>query len=236
MLGPCASVDNPVFVSCRCGLSHKSKLSYEKFLSAFEDNRHAGYGRVTLDTPGKVVTPVVFERHDSLTPEAAINRLRSKISENPETIQRVSVLMSRIASCRKKFLPYIDKNFSNKYLKDIVFRKIYNSKPPLMGVHWSASCAMKWLCKRDGTRNAPLVVWGDGGLLFHFILSKIVARGAKYTFTTNKAYTLHSFRLRLDQEKDVLAFADSNLIILVGWKRKQKAVMLLRSFPGFCRV
>ena len=99
MLDPCASVDNPVYVSCRCGLSHKSKLSYEKFLSAFEDNRHAGYGRVTLDTPGKVVTPVVFERHDSLTPEAAINRLRSKISENPETIQRVSVLMSRIASC-----------------------------------------------------------------------------------------------------------------------------------------
>ena len=99
MLGPCASVDNPVFVSCRCGLSHKSKLSYEKFLSAFEDNRHAGYGRVTLDTPGKVVTPVVFERHDSLTPEAAINRLRNKISENPETIQRVSVLMSRLASC-----------------------------------------------------------------------------------------------------------------------------------------
>ena len=117
MLGPCASVDNPVFVSCRCGLSHKSKLSYEKFLSAFEDNRHAGYGRVTLDTPGKVVTSVVFERHDSLTPEAAINRLRSKISENPETIQRVSVLMSRIASCRKKFLSYIDRNFSNKYRK-----------------------------------------------------------------------------------------------------------------------
>ena len=117
MLGPCASVDNPVFVSCRCGLSHKSKLSYEKFLSAFEDNRHAGYGRVTLDTPGKVVTPVVFERHDSLTPEAAINRLRSKISENPETIQRVSVFMSRIASCGKKFLPYIDRNFSNKYRK-----------------------------------------------------------------------------------------------------------------------
>ena len=212
MLGPCASVGNPVFVSCRCGLSHKSKLSYEKFLSAFEDNRHAGYGRVTLDTPGKVVTPVVFERHHSLTPEAAINRLRSKISENPETIQRVSVLMSRIASCRKKFLPYIDKNFSNKYLKDIVFRKIYNSKPPLMGVHWSASCAMKWLCKRDGTRNAPLVVWGDGGLLFHFILSKIVARGAKYTFTTNKAYTLHSFRLRLGQQKDALAFVDLNLL------------------------
>lgn len=79
----------------RCGLSHKSKLSYEKFLSAFEDNRHAGYGRVTLDTPGKVVTPVVFERHDSLTPEAAINRLRSKISENPETIQRAFAAFDR---------------------------------------------------------------------------------------------------------------------------------------------
>lgn len=98
MLGPCASVDNPVFDSCRCGLSHKSKLSYEKFLSAFEDSRHAGYGRVTLDTPGKVVTPVVFERHDSLTPEAAINRLRSKISENPETIQRVSVIRLQVVA------------------------------------------------------------------------------------------------------------------------------------------
>ena len=235
MLGPCASVGNPVFVSCRCGLSHKSKLSYEKFLSAFEDNRHAGYGRVTLDTPGKVVTPVVFERHDSLTPEAAINRLRSKISENPETIQRVSVLMSRIASCRKKFLPHIDKNFSNKYLKDIVFRKIYSSKPPLMGVHWSASCAMKWLCKRDGTRNAPLVVWGDGGLLFHFILSKIVARGAKkYNFTTNKAYTFFPFTSRPTKGCSCLRWLQ--LIILVGLKRKQKAVMLLRSFPGFRRV
>ena len=133
MLGPCVSVDNPVFVSCRCGLSHKSKLSYEKFLSAFEDNRHAGYGRVTLDTPGKVVTPVVFERHDSLTPEAAINRLRSKISENPETIQRVSVLMSRIASCGKKFLPYIDRNFSKKFLKDIIFRKSLTARPLLWG-------------------------------------------------------------------------------------------------------
>ena len=168
MLGPCASVHNPVFVSCRCGLSHKSKLSYEKFLSAFEDNRHAGYGRVTLDTPGKVVTPVVFERHDSLIPEAAINRLRGKISENPETIQRVSVLMYRIAGCGKKFLPYIDRNFSNKYLKDIVFRKIYNSKTLLMGVHWSAICAMKRLCKRDGTRNAPLVLWRGWGFAVPF--------------------------------------------------------------------
>ena len=86
-----------LFISCfyhsssvRCGLSGKNKLSYEKFLSAFQDNRHAGYGRVTLETPGKVVTPVVFERHDSLSPEASINRLRNKISENPETIQRVS--------------------------------------------------------------------------------------------------------------------------------------------------
>lgn len=74
----------------RCGLSQKNKLSYERFLSAFQDNRHAGYGRVTLDTPGKVVTPVVFERHESLSPDAAINRLRNKIGENPETIQRVS--------------------------------------------------------------------------------------------------------------------------------------------------
>ena len=74
----------------RCGLSQKNKLSYERFLSAFQDNRHAGYGRVTLDTPGKVVTPVVFERQESLSPDAAINRLRNKIGENPETIQRVS--------------------------------------------------------------------------------------------------------------------------------------------------
>ena len=74
-------------------------------------------------------------------------------------------------------------------------------------------CAMKLLCKRDGTPNALLVVRGDGNLLFHFILSKIVARGAKkYTFTTNKAYTLHSFRLRLGQEKDALAFVDLNLL------------------------
>lgn len=79
----------------RCGLSHKNKLSYEKFLSAFQDSRHSGYGRVTLDTPGKVATPVVFERHDSLTPEAAINRLRSKISENPETIQRAFAAFDR---------------------------------------------------------------------------------------------------------------------------------------------
>ena len=232
MLGPFASVDNPVFVSCRCGLSHKSKLSYEKFLSAFEDNRHAGYGRVTLDTPGKVVTPVVFERHDSLTPEAAINRLRSKISENPETIQRVSVLMSRIASC----LYHISKgNLAAKYLKDIVFRKIYNSKTPLMGVHGSASCAMKWLCKRDGTPNALLVVRGDGNLLFHLILSKTVARGTKkYTFTTNKAYTFFPFTSR--PTKGCSCLRRLKLIIIVGCKRKQKTVMSLRSFPGFRRV
>ena len=81
---------------CRCGLSHKNKLSYEKFLSAFQDNRRSGYGRVTLDTPGKVATPVVFERHEYLTPDAAVNRLRKKISENPETIQRVSHSMKRL--------------------------------------------------------------------------------------------------------------------------------------------
>ena len=156
MLGPCASVGNPVFVSCRCGLSHKSKLSYEKFLSAFEDNRHAGYGRVTLDTPGKVVMPVVFERHDSLTPEAAINRLRSKISENPKTIQRVSVLMSRIASC---FYNISKGNLATKYLKDIVFRKIYNSKTPLMGVHWSA----RWSCFARGTGHLT-PSWLCGGM------------------------------------------------------------------------
>ena len=57
--------------------------------------------------------------------------------------------------------------------------------------------AMKLLCKRDGTPNALLVVRGDGNLLFHFILSKIVARGAKkYTFTTNKAYTFFPFTSR----------------------------------------
>lgn len=74
---------------CRCGLSHKNKLSYEKFLSAFQDHRLAGYGRVTLDAPRKVATPVVFERHDNLAPDAAIIKLRGKISENPETIRRV---------------------------------------------------------------------------------------------------------------------------------------------------
>ncbi|XP_020616607.1 EF-hand calcium-binding domain-containing protein 6-like [Orbicella faveolata] len=79
----------------RCGLSQKNKLSYERFLSAFQDNRHAGYGRVTLDTPGKVVTPVVFERHESLSPDAAINRLRNKIGENPETIQRAFAAFDR---------------------------------------------------------------------------------------------------------------------------------------------
>jgi len=79
----------------RCGLSHKNKLSYEKFLSAFQDNRRSGYGRVTLDTPGKVVTPVVFERHEYLTPDAAVNRLRKKISENPETIQRAFAAFDR---------------------------------------------------------------------------------------------------------------------------------------------
>ena len=130
---------------------------------------------------------------------------------------------------------YIDKNFSNKYLKDIVFRKIYSSKPPLMGVHWSASCAMKWLCKRDGTPNALLVVRGDGNLLFHFILFKIVARGAKkYTFTTNKAYTFFPFTSR--PRKGCSCLRRPKLIILVGLNRKQKAVMSLRSFPGFRRV
>lgn len=84
------SHDIVLFALSRCGLSHKNKLSYEKFLSAFQDDRHAGYGRVTLDTPGKVATPVVFERQENLTPDAAINRLRNKISENSETIQRVS--------------------------------------------------------------------------------------------------------------------------------------------------
>lgn len=79
----------------RCGLSGKNKLSYEKFLGAFQDQRLTGYGRVTLDTPGKVFTPVLFERHDSLSPEAAINRLRNKIGENPETIQRAFAAFDR---------------------------------------------------------------------------------------------------------------------------------------------
>ncbi|PFX18293.1 EF-hand calcium-binding domain-containing protein 6 [Stylophora pistillata] len=79
----------------RCGLSGKNKLSYEKFLGAFQDQRHSGYGRVTLDTPGKVYTPVIFERHDSLSPEAAINILRNKIGENPETIQRAFAAFDR---------------------------------------------------------------------------------------------------------------------------------------------
>lgn len=78
-------------------MSHKNKLSYEKFLSAFQDHRLAGYGRVTLDAPRKVATPVVFERHDTLTPDAAINKLRGKISENPETILRVR---NRLVSIR----------------------------------------------------------------------------------------------------------------------------------------
>lgn len=79
----------------RCGLSHKNKLSYEKFLSAFQDHRLAGYGRVTLDAPRKVATPVVFERHDNLAPDAAIIKLRGKISENPETIQRAFAAFDR---------------------------------------------------------------------------------------------------------------------------------------------
>lgn len=82
----------------RCGLSHKNKLSYEKFLSAFQDHRLAGYGRVTLDTPEKVATPVVFERHENLSADAAISKLRNKIGENPETIQRVSDDMKSRAS------------------------------------------------------------------------------------------------------------------------------------------
>lgn len=79
----------------RCGLSHKNKLSYEKFLSAFQDHRLAGYGRVTLDAPRKVATPVVFERHDNLAPDAAIIKLRGKISENPETIRRAFAAFDR---------------------------------------------------------------------------------------------------------------------------------------------
>lgn len=79
----------------RCGLSHKNKLSYEKFLSAFQDHRLAGYGRVTLDAPRKVATPVVFERHESLTPDAAINKLRGKIGENAETIQKAFAAFDR---------------------------------------------------------------------------------------------------------------------------------------------
>ncbi|KAK3701543.1 hypothetical protein QZH41_020531 [Actinostola sp. cb2023] len=71
----------------RCGLAIRNKLSYEKFLSAFEDQRYSGYGRVTLDTPNKQCTsPVVFENHESLNPDQAIAKLRKKISSNYDTI------------------------------------------------------------------------------------------------------------------------------------------------------
>ena len=43
-----------------------------------------------------------------------------------------------------------------------------------------------------------------------FYSSKIVAREAKYTFTTKKH--IHSFRLRLSREKDALAFVELKVL------------------------
>ena len=75
---------------CRCGLGNRNKLSYEKFLCAFEGQRHSGYGRVTLDTPDKKpTTAVVFENHETLSPDKAIAKLRKKISSNYDTIVKV---------------------------------------------------------------------------------------------------------------------------------------------------
>lgn len=76
----------------RCGLASRNKLSYEKFLSAFEGQRHSGYGRVTLDTPDKKpISTVVFENHETLTPEQAIAKLRKKIGNDYDTIIKVKL-------------------------------------------------------------------------------------------------------------------------------------------------
>ena len=120
------------------------------------------------------------------------------------------------------------------YLKDIVFRKIYISKTPLMEGTLVCQLRGEVSLQKGRDKQSPLVVRWDGGLLFHFILSKVVGRGARYTFTTNKAYAFFSFASR--PRKGCSCLRRLKLSILVEWKRKQKAVMLLRSFPGFHRV
>ena len=82
------------------------------------------------------------------------------------------------------------------YLKDIVFRKIYISKNPLMGGTLVCQLRGEVSLQKERDTQSPLVVRGDGGLLFHFILSKVVGRGARYTFTTNKAYAFFPFASR----------------------------------------
>ena len=119
-------------------------------------------------------------------------------------------------------------------LKDIVFRKIYISKTPLMEGTLVCQLRGEVSLQKGRDKQSPLVVRWDGGLLFHFILSKVVGRGARYTFTTNKAYAFFPFASR--PRKGCSCLRRLKLSILVEWKRKQKAVMLLRSFPGFRRV
>ena len=120
------------------------------------------------------------------------------------------------------------------YLKDIVFRKIYISKTPLMEGTLVCQLRGEVSLQKGRDKQSPLVVRWDGGQLFHFILSKVVGRGARYTFTTNKAYAFFPFASR--PRKGCSCLRRLKLSILVEWKRKQKAVMLLRSFPGFRRV
>ena len=82
------------------------------------------------------------------------------------------------------------------YLKDIVFRKIYISKTPLMEGTLVCQLRGEVSLQQGRDKQSPLVVRWDGGLLFHFILSKVVGRGARYTFTTNKAYAFFPFTSR----------------------------------------
>ena len=82
------------------------------------------------------------------------------------------------------------------YLKDIVFRKIYISKTPLMEGTLVCQLRGEVSLQKGRDKQSPLVVRWDGGLLFHFILSKVVGRGARYTFTTNKAYAFFPFTSR----------------------------------------
>ena len=76
----------------RCGLTGKHKLSYVKFLEAFQDGRLSSYGRAGLGTPTtKRTNQVIFESHMTLSPEHAIGKLRGKISENHDVMKRVRV-------------------------------------------------------------------------------------------------------------------------------------------------
>ena len=114
------------------------------------------------------------------------------------------------------------------YLKDIVFRKIYNSKTLLMGSTLVCQLRGEVSSQKGRDTQSPLVVRGDGGLLFHFILSKFVVRGARYTFTTNKAYAFFPFTSR--PRKGCFCLRRLKLVILVEWKRKQKAVNVITFF------